>query len=272
MARTTLIIPSRKERFLNNTIQDALNNATGDLEIIVVQDGYIIPDNELIKDQRVHYMHLPDMGHMQKRQGINAAVSIANGEFIMASDAHCMFGKGFDEILSRDCTDNMIMIPRRYKLEPISWTVNKEWGYVDYEYWMYREYVKGILKPYRWSRPERENIMIDDTLAFQGSCWFMRKDYFKKMGFMKIEGYTGWGQEDVELSMETYLAGGRIVVNKNTWYAHLFKGKTYGRMYHAPVSQTTETRNWAFNYWCIQRKDDFLKVLKRFAPIPNWTL
>ena len=217
MITVSILIPSRKERFLNQTIQSVLDNATGQIEVIAIQDGYILSDSELIKDPRVYYINLPDMGHMQKRQGINAAVSIANGEFVMALDAHCMVAKGFDEILARDCTDNMIMIPRRYKLEPITWTTRKDFGYVDYEYWMYQEYLKGILKPYRWHRPERENIMIDDTLAFQGSCWFMRKDYFKKMGFMKVEGYTGWGQEDVELSMECWLNGGRVVVNKNTW-------------------------------------------------------
>jgi hypothetical protein len=139
---------------------------------------------------------------------------------------------------------------------------------------MKREFNKGILKPYRWDGRaiERKDILIDDTLTFQGSCWFMRKSYFNKTKFMRVEGYTGWGQEDVELAMETWTTGGRVVVNKNTWYAHLYKGKTYGRMYRENPGQHAASRAYAYNYWCVQRKKDFLSVLKKFAPIPNWNL
>jgi hypothetical protein len=265
----TVIIPSRQETFLNNTIKDVLSNATGEIEVFPILDGY---DTERINDPRVKYICLPNNGSMQKRQGINCAVSLAKGEYVMSLDAHCMVGKGFDEILSKDCEDNWIVIPRRYKLEPISWTTRKDTPPVDYEYWMKQEYDKCILKPYRWERPGHENLMIDDTLTFQGSCWFMKKSYFKRMGFMKTEGYTGWGQEDVELAMETWTTGGRCVVNKNTWYAHLFKGNTYGRMYKEVKGQHWESRQYAFKYWCVERKDEFMNLLKKFAPIPNWNL
>lgn len=92
------------------------------------------------------------------------------------------------------------------------------------------------------------------------------------MNFMRTEGYTGWGQEDVEICLETWLHGGRCVVNKNTWYAHLFKGKTYGRMYYMPRSQYNISREWAFNHWCVERKDEFFSVLKKFPDMPRWNL
>jgi len=268
----SIIIPSRKEKFLNNTIQDVLDNATGDIEVFPVLDGYELPPEERIDDPRVKYIHLPDNGAMQKRQGVNAAVSIARGEYVMCLDAHCMVGKGFDEILTKDCEDNWIVIPRRYKLDPETWTARHDVPPVDYEYWLLQEYRKGTLKPYRWERPERADIMIDDTLTMQASCWFMKKSYFQKMEFMKVAGYTGWGQEDVELAMETWTTGGRVVVNKHTWYAHLYKGKAYGRMYQMPLSQINASREFAFNYWCKERKDDFTKVLQKFMPMPRWTL
>jgi glycosyltransferase involved in cell wall biosynthesis len=211
---------------------------------------------------------------MQKRQAVNVAVSLARGKYVMCLDAHCMVGKGFDEILKKDCEENWIVIPRRYKLEPISWTIRKDVPPIDYEYWMLKEFNMGYLKPYRWdSRAiERKDIAIDNTLTFQGSCWFMYKSYFQKMGFMRIEGYTGWGQEDVELAMETWTTGGRVVVNKNTWYAHLYKGTKYGRMYSANQHQHAASRAYAFDYWCIQRKEEFLEVLRKFEPIPNWNI
>jgi hypothetical protein len=114
--------------------------------------------------------------------------------------------------------------------------------------------------------------MIDDTLTCQASCWFMRKSFFKRMGFMRTDGYTGWGQEDVELALETWTKGARMVVNKNTWYAHLFKGKTYGRYYRMNQEQHAASRRYAFDYWCVKRKDDFMKALAKFMPIPNWPI
>lgn len=269
----SVIIPSRQERFLNNTINDVLSNATGETEVFVILDAYDLPENEVIEDRRVVYIRLPaDGDKMQKRIGINRAVSMARGKYVMSLDAHCMVGRGFDEILAKDCEENWIVVPRRYKLEPLTWTTHKEFAPVDYEYWLWQQYKIGILKPYRWDRPGREHIMIDDTLTMQGSCWFMHKSYFQKMGFMRVEGYTGWGQEDVELCMETWVNGGRVVVNKNTWYAHLFKGLKFGRMYRPNNRQHQRSREYAFNYWCIQRKDDFIKVIKKFMPLQRWVI
>lgn len=271
----SIIIPSRQERFLDNTINDVLKNATGEIEVFVILDGY--EAETFVFDPRVRYIRLPASRTMQKRIGINTAVAQAQGEFVMALDAHCMVGPGFDEILAKDCEDSWVVIPRRYKLEPETWTTKNQVDGtlpVDYEYWKLHEFNLGYLKPYRWDGRalERKHIMVDDTLTFQGSCWFMKRSYFQKMGFMKTEGYTGWGQEDVELSMETWVNGGRVVVNKNTWYAHLYKGKKYGRMYKENPGQHAESRAFAFQHWCFERREEFFNVLRRFAPIPNWIL
>lgn len=272
----SVIIPSRQERYLNRTIQSVLDNATGEIEVFPVLDGYWLPESELIGDDRVKYIRLPNNGQMQKRQGINAAVSLAKGEFVMSLDAHCMVAPGFDVILTRDCTDNMVMIPRRYKLDPDKWCFKDEEGRppIDYEYWKWSSFNEGYLKNYRWDARslDRQNIAIDDMLTFQGSCWVMRKDYFERMRFMDTKLYTGWGQEDVELGLETWLNGGRVVVNKNTFYAHLFKGKTYGRMYKANQRQHEISRRRAFEHWCLERREEFFNLLQRFAPIPNWPL
>ena len=269
----SIIIPSRTEKYLNNTIQDVLDNATGDIEVFPVLDGY---DTKRIDDPRVKYILIPDNGSMQKRHGINIGVMLAKGKFVMSVDAHCLFAKGFDEVLARDCEDNMVMIPRRYKLDPDNWcTKNHLDGSlpVDYEYWIKDEYLKGFLKPYRWDTRSiaRKDIMIDDTLTMQASCWIMTKKWFNERGFMKIEGYTGWGQEDVEIAMETHVNGGRVVVNKHTYYAHLYKGKQHGRMYHPSRRQWALTKEYGHRYWTKVKGKEFFEVLRRFMPIPNWS-
>jgi hypothetical protein len=98
----------------------------------------------------------------------------------------------------------------------------------------------------------------------------MHKKWFEERGFMRIQGYTGWGQEDVEIAMETHTNGGRVVVNKNTYYAHLYKGKQHGRMYHPSRRQWAITKEYGHTCWTKTRRKDFLDVLKKFMPIPNW--
>lgn len=93
----SIIIPSRNEQFLQKTILDLLAKATQDIEIIAVLDGYWPPQNEIVNDKRVIYVHFSEAKGM--RNAINSGVAIANGEFILKSDAHCMFAKGFDEVL-----------------------------------------------------------------------------------------------------------------------------------------------------------------------------
>jgi hypothetical protein len=276
MELLSIIIPSRTEKYLNNTIKSVLENATEDIEVFPILDGYAFPPTlDLIRDPRLKYICLPDNGTMQKRQGINAAVSIANGKYVMCLDAHCLVAKGFDAVLKKDCNKDWVVIPRRYKLDADTWTTKNHLDGslpVDYEYWMYREYLEGFLKPYRWDcrSVARKNIQIDETMTMQASCWFMHKTYFKELRLMQVEGYTGWGQEDVEIAMKVHTSGGKLMVNKNTWYAHLYKGKQHGRMYVPNKRQWAVSRLFGFNYWAKYRKSDFKKVISHFMPVPNW--
>jgi len=281
----SIIIPSRTEKWLNRTIQDVLDKATGEIEIFPILDGYGDTPYEPIKDPRVKYISLPDNGQMQKRQGVNVGVSIAKGEYVMSLDAHCCVAKGFDEVLTRDCTDNMIMVPRRYRIDIETWdkTKNDPRIPIDYEYFMWQKLIPGFhdgakkLKSgrfggYKWDErtKARWDIPIDDILTFQGSCWIMKKDWFKKCGFMKVDGYTGWGQEAEELSFTTWQNGGRCVVNKNTNYSHLHKGKTHGRMYEWNLDQIRDSYNYSFEYWVNQNKEFFISLVEKFWKIPNF--
>lgn len=282
----SIIIPSRTEKYLNNTIQDVLTKATGEIEILVVLDGY--PDDypyDKIKDPRVKYISLPDNEQMQKRQGVNTAVSISKGEYVMSLDAHCCIAKGFDEILIKSCQDDWVVVPRRYRIDIETWDRVKDDPRmpIDYEYFMWQKLIPGThdvskhLKAgrfggYKWDEKTkaRWDIPIDDILTFQGSCWVMKKSWFQKMGFMNVDRYTGWGQEAEEISFTTWQNGGRVIVNKNTWYAHLHKGKTHGRMYEWNLSQIRQSYNQSFDYWTNQQKEFFIKLVEKFMPIPNF--
>ena len=269
----SVAIPSKNERFLNETIRDVLKNATGDIKVYPILDGYK-PD-ELIIDPRVEYILLPETSYMKKRHGINKMVEICDSKYVMTLDAHCLVAKGFDEQLIKDHQPNWVQIPRRHRLDAENWCLQDQGGRppIDYEYFMFRPLARGeSLHGYKWdSRTiERADIMIDDTIEFQGSCWFMTKDWFNKMGFMQVEGYQGWGQEAEEIGLTTWLNGGRVVTNKNTYYAHLHKGKTYGRMYHLGEGERRRSYAYSRQKWLFDNKDFFISLIEKFMPMPAW--
>lgn len=270
----SVVIPARTEKFLNRTIQDILNKATGEIEVIPVLDGYGDTPYEKITDPRVHYISLPVPYKYErhKRQAINSAVSISRGEYVMWIDAHCVVAKGFDEVLARDCKDDWIMVPRRYKMDSEKWDrVIEDRPPIDYVYpmWQYLK-KKNRIAGYRWDLKSeaRKDIMIDDIITTQGSLIFMTRKWFDKMGFMKLEGYTGWGQEGEEVCLTTILNGGRAVVNKNTWYAHLHKGQMHGRMYKWTTVEPSY--EYSFNYWIHEHKDFFINLIEKNMPVPNF--
>jgi len=271
----SIILPARTEKYLNKTIQDILAKATGPIEILPVMDGYGDVPQDRIKDPRVNYIEFPPPVNYErrKRHAINTAVLLSHGKYVCWIDAHCVVAPGFDEVLKRDCEENMVMVPRRYKLNVAKWD-REEWPGrppIDYEYFMW-QYVKKKrrLAGYRWDAKsiERKDIMIDDIFTAQGSFFFMHRTWFDKLGLMKIEGYTGWGQEGEEVSLTSIQKGGRTVVNKNTWYAHMHKGQMHGRMYKwTDVSVSYE---YSFNYWVHDNREFFKSIIEKFRPIPNW--
>lgn len=276
MNKTTIVIPSKNEKFLKNTIEDILKNATGDIEIFPVLDGYEIPDEERVVDERVNYVKLESTGYSKKRHGINHVINnLSKGNFVMSVDGHCMFAKGFDEQLIKDHKPNWVQIPRRNRLDAENWCLQDQGDDrppIDYEYIMFNPIIRDrALHGFKWDSRSREekDIMLGKTAEFQGSCWFMSKEWFQDRGFMSLD-YQGWGSEAEEITLETYKNGGEVISNKNTWYAHLHKGTKYGRMYFLSKSENKRSYDYAFNKWIIEEKEFFINFIKMFPRMPGW--
>lgn len=271
----SIAIPSKNEKFLQRTILDILEKSTGEIEIFPVLDGYDVPEEEIVKDPRVHYIKLESTQYSKKRQGINKMVDICHGDYVMSVDAHCMFAYGFDEQLIKDHQPNWVQVPRRHRLDAENWCLQTQSDNrppIDYEYPMFLPLLKEKeLHGFKWDERtlNRWDIKIDETMAIQASCWFMSKDWFKKMGFMDL-AYQGWGQEGEEICYKTWKEGGKVMTNKNTWYAHLHKGKKYGRMYYLPKSENKKSYDYSYNKWVVENKEFFINLIDKFMPIPGW--
>jgi glycosyltransferase involved in cell wall biosynthesis len=226
----SVVIPSRQELYLNNTVQDILAKAKGDTEIIVVLDGYW-PSVMPVDDKRVIIIHRGVAHGM--RSAINSGVAIAKGKYILKCDAHCMFDYGFDTELANHCENNWIVVPRRKRLDAENWKlqdVNKpdvDYMYLSYPYSLDRNGNQIGLHGVIWDElnktPELKDKKIDDLMTSQGSCWFMPRYYYYELELLDEINYGAFWSEFQEIGLKCWLSGGQVKVNKNTWYAHLHK-------------------------------------------------
>jgi len=287
--KVSIILPSRGERFMAQTVNDLLKNARGDIQVIVGLDGYW-PEPYVDKDGRSHEVDWHDKRvhalHFGKAQGmrqvINAAAQIADGEFLMKLDAHCSVSEGFDIIMQEEVDKYTVAVPRRYSLDAENWCWKTDHGKppVDYHYlsWPYEDTRKGVgLHGTVWTQraKSRLHIPIDDEMSSQGSCWFMQKKHFMhRLNPMEVERYGSFIQEFQEIGLKTWLGGGRVIINKKAWYAHLHKGKEYGRGYFISKGELSRGANeavdhWMFDRW-VHRKRDIKWLIDHFAPVPTW--
>lgn len=280
MIELSVVIPNRNSPFTTKTIEDVLKNAGCDVEIIVnVDEAWPLP---LVEDERVHYIH--PSSPIGLRQAVNTCAKMAKGKYIMKTDDHCAFGENFGRILINSHTaDNWIQIPRRYALDAENWKIGNEGDKkypIDYMYIDFprkgKEHDDGMHGvPWTERRETEKELFIDDTPSMQGSCYFMTRDYYLKvLGGMKEEGYGQFAQESQELGFKTWLSGGALKVNKKTWYAHLHKGKTYGRMYKFPGG-TVEASNWSAEHWLNDRESKMIHkfewfINEKFPDMPSW--
>lgn len=283
----SVIIPSRVDQYLQKTIDSLLERSTGDVEVIVVLDGYW-PNPPLKDDPRVQIIHQGTLhNNFGLRAAINAGMAIARGEYVMKLDEHCLMDKGWDEKLVADYEDNTIVVPRRYRLDAEKWdlttkTEGDKRPPVDYMYIAYPYerpfdrrcglYGGGIdLTRYY----ERKNIPIDETMSMQGSCYFTKKSYWDKLfpNGLDDKNYGSFNHEAQEIHFTAQLSGGKLVVNKKTWYAHYHKGKKgkgYGfsrEQYKRHEWEKEKARRYALDYWLAQ--PGFADLINRFNP-PGW--
>ncbi len=279
----SVIIPNRNAggvNFCNKTIQDVLDNAGVDVEVVVnVDECWPEP---LLNDKRITYIH--PSRPVGLRQGVNNCVALARGKYVLKTDDHCAFGKDFGKILIENhLEDNWVQIPRRYSLDAENWKINEARPYRDYMYLCFpakgKAHDGGMHGVEWWSRQEERKdpqYDIDDTPSLQGSCYFMTKNHFDNfLHGLSEDGYGQFAQESQEIGLKTWLGGGALKVNKKTWYAHLHKGHQYGRMYHLDDTAHIKGSNWSAPHWMNGEEPNMVHDIKwfveeKFPGMPTW--
>ena len=240
MSKVSIIIPSCNEKpeNLQRTLESISENATGDIEIIV---GFNGPPYQRFPSTLKYPIRVSCLvENIGIKGNINNLALMATGKYIYKTDAHCSFGKGFDEILQQEMQPDWIVTPRFYVLDGKTWEWQDERLY-DYFYLSCPftdprgfRFKAGGHWPERTKERLESHPSVDETPQIHGSGWFMTKDrFFELGGFPNIDPY-GHAQEPAWLALKNWLMGGKVMVNKKTWYAHLHqdgdkKGYRYTR-------------------------------------------
>jgi len=268
------VIPSRNERYLPETVADLLHNAVGDIEILPVLDGppfVPLPDDPRVKVIR----HDTPQG---MRPSINDGVAQAQGDYLLKCDAHCSFAPGFDRVLLDEIDANWVVVPRRYSLNPVTWERDLRDPPRDAHYlcfpFTHRPDKPPVLRGLTWKERARARaeILLDEDMTSQGSCWVMSRPQWGRIGPLDREHYGPFVSEFQEIGMTTWLGDGRVMVNKKTWYAHWYKRE--GQGYAVSARQNREGLAYNLDYWFNDRwagrQWDFEWLIKRFWPVPSW--
>src|SRR3990167_1984275 len=307
----SICIPARNEEFLGRTIQDLLEHTSPEItEIIAILDGYL-PNPPLPTNSRVTIIYNPVS--VGQRAGTNQAAKIAKGKYILKLDAHCAIDQDFDLKMIKameELGENTTLIPLMKNMHIFDWVCSE--GHRRYQgpSGMCETCGKSTVKDIVWiakKSPNTFTFRVDKTLHFQyfselakipenikgalkldgtydtnyretfsiqGSCFMATREKYLELD-LNSEDFHSWGQQGAEVAFKTWLSGGRVIANLNTWYAHMFRtrGGDFGFPYPNPQNKVNENRElsrelFQKDKWPLATRK-FQWILDKFNP-PDW--
>jgi hypothetical protein len=260
----SILIPARNEQFLKKTVEDLLSNIRGETEIIVGLDGcWDVPAiGDHPKVTIIH--HSLSIG---QRAITNEAAKISKGKYIMKVDAHCAFDEGFDVKLMADMQPDWTTVPAMRNLHAFNWVCRN--GHTRYQgpsgpcetckeptvmdvVWIAKTnplstaYCFDSTPHFQYHneyKKQQEGDLVE-TMSLQGSCFLCTREKYFELN-MCDESIGSWGSQGIEVACKTWLSGGRVVVSKKTWYAHMFRtqGGDFGFPYEQSGKKVQEAKS-----------------------------
>jgi glycosyltransferase involved in cell wall biosynthesis len=236
--KLSILIPSRNEPYLEQTVEDIKRYATTNPEILVGDDTEGIG----------------------QRAMLNQLARKATGDYLMKTDAHCTFGMGFDETMLKKMDERTVAAPYMMVLNPETWTVRPDKKSSAYYF------DSNLIFQYHLEAENSE--VVNETMALQGSCFMVNKDTYWKWNLCD-ESLGSWGQQGVELGIKTWLAGGRCVTIKTTYYGHLFR-HTEGEF---PYQRSQDAIDATYNRFIKQFKNKrLIPLIEKFNYPGDWDI
>jgi glycosyltransferase involved in cell wall biosynthesis len=249
--KLSVCLPARNEEFLARTVQDLLEHKSPETEIIIGCDGNW-PDPPINNHPDVKILFYPES--IGQRAMTNQCVKLSRADYILKLDSHCSVDEGFDvkmiEAFKKE-GDNVVMVPMMKNLHVFDWkcpkcgkrtyqdtgdicpvdgnkmrkkivwqpragSSNSAYCFDSEPHFQYFGDLKGKHKE------SGEDIV--ETMSLQGSCFMASREKYWELNLCD-ESFGSWGSQGIEVACKTWLSGGRVLVNRGTWYAHCFRTK-----------------------------------------------
>src|SRR3989344_5386246 len=291
----SILIPSRNEMFTARTVQDIIEKKRGKTEIIVGMDGqWSDPGLEDHPDVRILYLSQP----IGQRAMTNKLARLSGAKYLMKVDAHCSFDEGFDVKLMADMQDDWTVVPNMKNLHAFDWVCPN--GHRRYQgpsgpcqdcgkettrdvIWYAKSspnstsyrFDKSLKFQYFGEYKAKQEGDLVETMSLQGSCFMLTRDKYWQLNICNEEAGS-WGHQGSEVALKTWLSGGRVLCNKKTWYAHMFRtqGGDFGFPWPARESEIEKTRQhlrdtFLEDKWPLA-KHKLSWLVDKFGPVPGW--
>ena len=168
--------------------------------------------------------------------------------------------------MTDQCQPNWIMTARRYFLDPVKWCIMEEHGYVDHEKLVIQEGKKFAGQRWKSRDEEQKDVQLSETMAMQGSMWVMPHKWWDDViGELQTEGYGPLIQDSHEMVFKTWKAGGKLILNKNTWFAH--KHRSFSRTHNNGTVENPAKNDDGYAYALKVWKDYYDKEIR-----PAWNI
>ncbi len=303
----SILIPAANEMFLARTVQDILEHSEANTEILIGLDGKWA--DPVIQDHpRVKIFHVSES--IGQRAMTNQLARLSKAKYVAKVDAHCAFDQGFDRKMIeffKEVGEDIVAVPVMRNLHAFDWVCPD--GHRRYQglsgpcptNGCGKETTRDVV----WiskTRPESTSYCFDSVPHFQYNREYTRRPDYKEMkekyGYTETMSLQGsffmstrynywkyelndermgnWGNQGVELACAMWLAGGRVLVNHKTWYAHLFRtqGGDFGFPWGAKEGEIQKTKNAVKDkFWNMKHPKQIHPVswlIRRFATIPGW--
>jgi len=293
----SILIPSRNEEFLARTIQDILENMEGDTEIIVGLDGKWA-EPRILDHPKVTIVHVSES--IGQRAMTNQLCRLSKAKYVLKCDAHCAFDKGFDVKMMKLMEPDITMIPVMRNLHAFDWVCPD--GHRRYQspsgpcticgkptvkdvVWIPKTNPQSTA--YRFDKTmhfqywnafgKAQKGDLTETLSIQGSCFMLTREKYWELDICSDTQFHSWGQQGVEVALKTHLSGGRVLVNRTTWYAHMFRTQGGDFSFPYPQKGSLVQKNRQISRELFQQnnwkgaKHSFEWLIKKFNP-PDWNL
>ncbi len=283
-----VVIPSRNETLLSRTVNQYLAAAKfpNDVEIAVVLDGWDVrPKGKITQeladaykrqihdikalaaiDPRIVVHELPEAKGV--RHALNRVVATTTCKYFIKLDAHCELSQNWDDELIKSYEDaglETLIIPRICSLDPETFQHGDR--FFDYLY------IDSDIHQRHWpeyAQSAEAQKDVCEVMSNLGASWFTSVQYWWQLGGHDESLYM-WGESAPETSLKCWLSGGRQLLNKRVWFAHVFRRRFPYRLNgNRVIANKQRTKEYWLNNEYPMQIHPVEWLVKKFAPVPTW--